>query len=60
MRLTKEDILRIPELSKSMSITQMAGELKVSKRAIDYWIAKLKAKGYEISTKRGGYNKIEL
>lgn len=51
--LTKEEVLRIPELIKSKTAVQIAFEFGTTPKAIYNWIQKLRANGHEVITKTG-------
>lgn len=52
-RMTKEKILLIPEMSKTMRIPQIAKEFGVSVRTINDYIKALRAEGHTIYTTKG-------
>ena len=52
-QLTKEDILRIPELRESMTDTQIAEMFGCSRATVQRWVKKLKTLGIEVKSKRG-------
>jgi biotin operon repressor len=47
-KLTKEEVLRIPELAKTMNQSEIAETLNTSSAVIWYWCDKLKKKGIDI------------
>lgn len=48
MKLTKEQILAIPEELKTKTRTDLAKEWKISRSVINYWITEFKKKKVEI------------
>ncbi len=50
MKLTKENILEIVELSKTLNNKEMAKHLNVHIQSIVYWKRRLKEEGYKIET----------
>ena len=47
-KLTKKQVLKIPELSLKMNIREIAELYNVSWQAIYYWIKNLRNRGYKI------------
>ena len=54
-KLTKKQVLAIPKLLKSKSMTALAKEWGVSFQAIYYWVGRLRKKGIEVKTRQRGH-----
>jgi biotin operon repressor len=52
-KLSREDVLKIPNLLRTKTIGEVGEELGVSSRAVDYWIARLKKEGIKVPTRNG-------
>lgn len=59
-KLSKEQILQIPELLETRSIAETAAHLKVHVRTIGYWIARLKTAGHVFENLKKGAKAIKL
>ncbi len=58
--MKKEQILKIPGLiAEGKTLGEVAVELGVPKRTIEYWIPRLRGEGIDVKTKRGP-KKIKL
>lgn len=58
--LTKEQIISIPELRRTMTVEKVASELGVGTRTIYYWIDRLKKAGHTVPSGKVGKPKIQL
>lgn len=58
--LTREQILQIPELKKTLSVPEIALKFGVKERTIRYWIPKLRKEGYKITNKKAGRKPIDI
>lgn len=54
MKLTKEQVLSIPDMLKTNTIRVVALHFQVSPYAIFYWIRKLRKKGVVVETRPRG------
>lgn len=57
-QLTKDDILKIPEMRERMTDTQVAEALGCSRATIQRWIKRLKSLGVEVQVKKRGRPEI--
>lgn len=53
MRLTKEQILRIPKMVLTMTFKEIGAEFGITADGVDYHVERLREAGIEVPTRRG-------